>query len=100
MLTELRNRRLPDAAVGCCDGLKGLPESIRTTWPQATVQRCVVHMVRNSLRYASKKHWSAVTTAMREIYTAPTVEAAETRFAEFAAAWEHIYPAMIESWRS
>jgi transposase-like protein len=57
-------------------------------------------MVRNSLRYASKKHWSRVTKAMREIYTAPTVEAAETRFADFAAEWASTYPAMIEAWRS
>jgi putative transposase len=100
MLTELRNRGLVDALIVCCDGLKGLPESIRMTWPQATVQTCVVHMVRNSLRYASKKHWTRITAAMREIYTAPTVEAAESRFADFAAEWEALYPAMIESWRS
>jgi putative transposase len=88
MLTELRNRGLQVALIVCCDGLKGLPESIRLTWPEATVQTCVVHMVRNSLRYSSKKHWSKITTAMREIYTAPTVAAAEARFAEFADDWE------------
>jgi len=79
MLTELRNRGLADALIVCCDGLKGLPESIRITWPDAIVQTCVVHMVRNSLRYSSTKHWSRITAAMREIYTAPTVEAAEER---------------------
>lgn len=56
-------------------------------------------MVRNSLRYSSKKHWSKITAAMREIYTAPTVEAAEARFAEFAEQWEQLYPAMIQAWR-
>ncbi len=61
MLTELRNRGLADALIVCCDGLKGLPESIRLTWPEATVQTCVVHMVRNSLRYSSKKHWTRIT---------------------------------------
>ena len=100
MLTELRNRGLLDALIVCCDGLKGLPESIRLTWPEATVQTCVVHMVRNSLRYSSKKHWAKITAAMREIYTAPTVEAAEARFAEFAGEWEPLYPAMIQAWRS
>jgi putative transposase len=100
MLTELRNRGLQDALIVCCDGLKGLPESIRITWPEATVQTCVVHMVRNSLRYSSKKHWSRSTAAMPEIYTAPTVEAAEARFAEFAGEWEQLYPAMIQAWRS
>jgi putative transposase len=100
MLTELRNRGLQDALIVCCDGLKGLPESIRLTWPEATVQTCVVHMVRNSLRYASRKQWKQITTAMREIYTAPTVEAAEARFAEFAEQWEDTCPAMIQAWRS
>jgi putative transposase len=100
MLTELRNRGLQDALIVCCDGLKGLPESIRTTWPEATVQTCIVHMVRNSLRYASRKHWKRITTSMREIYTAPTVAAAEARFAEFADEWEDVCPAMIQAWRS
>jgi len=100
MLTELRNRGLADALIVCCDGLKGLPDAIRVTWPQATVQTCVVHMVRNSLRYASKKHWSAITKQMREIYTAPTVAAAETRFADFASTWRASYPAMIRSWET
>jgi putative transposase len=100
MLTELRNRGLVDALIVCCDGLKGLPDSIRTTWPEATVQTCVVHMVRNSLRYASKKHWGRITAQMREIYTAPTVEAAEARFAEFAGEWRELYPAMISAWES
>jgi putative transposase len=70
------------------------------TWPEATVQTCVVHLVRNSLRYASKKHWQAITKQMRQIYTAPTVPAAESYFADFAQEWEQTYPAMIQSWRS
>jgi putative transposase len=100
MLTELRNRGLVDVLIVCCDGLKGLPDAIRTTWPQATVQTCVVHLVRNSLRYASKKHWGQITKGLREIYTAPTVAAAEARFAEFSAEWGQKYPAMIRSWES
>jgi putative transposase len=100
MLTELRNRGLADALIVCCDGLKGLPESIRATWPQATVQTCVVHLVRNTLRYVSKKYWSTITREMREIYTAPSLPAAEARFAEFAEQWRPIYPAMISSWET
>ena len=84
MLTELRNRGIADALVVCCDGLKGLPEAIRVTWPEATVQTCVVHLVRNSLRYASKKYWQRITGQLREIYTAPTVAAAQERFADFS----------------
>ncbi len=99
MLGELRNRGLADALIVCCDGLRGLPESIRVTWPEAVVQTCVVHMVRNSLRYASKTHWGPITKSMREICTAPTTEAAETLFEAFAQDWEDTYPAMIRSWR-
>src|SRR5947209_1771477 len=98
MLTELRNRGVADALIVCCDGLKGLPDAIRATWPDATVQTCVVHLVRNSLRYASKKHWGQITRELREIYTAPTVEAAEVRFGAFAETWRATYPAMISSW--
>jgi len=100
MLTELRNRGIADALIVCCDGLKGLPDAIRATWPDATVQTCVVHMVRNSLRYASKANWGQITRQMRAINTAPTVEAAEVRFAEFAEAWRETYPAMISSWEN
>jgi putative transposase len=98
MLTELRNRGVADALIVCCDGLKGLPESIRGTWPDATVQTCVVHMVRNSLRYASKKHWAPITRQMRAIYEAPTLEAAQANFDEFAETWRDLYPAMIGAW--
>jgi transposase-like protein len=100
MLTELKNRGIADALIVCCDGLKGLPDAIRVTWPDATVQTCVVHMVRNSLRYASKANWGQITKEMRAIYTAPTVEAAEVRFAEFADNWRETYPAMISSWEN
>lgn len=99
MLTELRNRGILDACIVCCDGLKGLPEAITATWPQASVQTCVVHLVRNTLRYASKKYWSQITSQLRGVYTAPTVEAAEAAFDEFADRWEPLYPAMISMWR-
>lgn len=99
MLTELKNRGIQDVIIVCCDGLKGLPESIAATWPLATVQTCVVHLVRNSLRFASKKYWKAITVELREIYTAATVTAAQSRFEEFAETWEPIYPAMIGMWR-
>ena len=100
MLTELRNRGLVDVLIVCCDGLRGLPESIRAAWPDATVQTCVVHMVRNSLRYASRKHWGQITKAMRAIYTSPTVEAAEAHFEAFRDDWAATYPAMIRAWEN
>lgn len=76
VLAELKNRGLDDVCIACCDGLKGLPEAIEATWPQATVQLCVVHLVRSSLRYASKGHWGQISKHLRQIYTAPTIEAA------------------------
>jgi putative transposase len=100
MLTALRNRGVADVCIVCCDGLKGLPDAIGATWPLATVQTCVVHLVRNSLRYASKAHWSKITAGLRAVYTAPTVAAAEARFAEFAELWRGKYPAMVGMWNA
>jgi transposase-like protein len=100
MLTELKNRGVADVLIACCDGLKGLPDAIRATWPEVTVQTCVVHLVRNSLRYASKKHWGQITRELREIYTAPTAAVAEVRFGEFAETWRATYPAMVRSWEN
>ena len=100
VLTDLKNRGVKDSFIVCCDGLKGLPESIRATWPLADVQTCVVHLVRNALRYVSKKHWGKVTKDMREIYTAPSLQAAEARFAQFKTDWEATSPAMIKAWES
>lgn len=99
VLAELRNRGVADVCIACCDGLKGLPEAIEEIWPQATVQQCVVHLVRASLRYASKVHWSRLTRDLRQIYTAPTETAAEARFTEFENEWGPRYPAMIRLWR-
>jgi transposase-like protein len=98
MLTDLKNRGVKDVLIACCDGLKGLPEAITATWPQATVQSCVVHLVRNSLRYASKKDWAKVTAGLKHVYTAPTLAEAEARFTEFAQTWRGKYPAMIALW--
>ncbi len=101
VLTELRNRGVADVCIVCCGGLKGLPDAICGIWPLAIVQQCVVHLVRNSLRYASKKYWSKITgQQLREVSTAPTVAAAEARFAEFAEQWRGLYPAMVQMWEN
>ena len=99
-LSDLNNRGVADILIVACDGLKGLPEAITTLWPAATVQLCVVHLVRSSLKYASKKYWSPITKQLKQIYTAPTVQAAETAFQELCAEWEESYPAMIQLWRT
>lgn len=68
-------------------------------WPRATVQLCVVHLVRASLRYASRAHWGPITKALRTVYTAPTAGAAQARFAEFEADWGQRYPVIIRLWQ-
>lgn len=99
MLTDLKNRGILDACIVCCDGLKGLPAAIEATWPQATVQTCVVHLVRNSLRYASKKHWAQISRDLKQIYHCPSVEAAAVELEAFAEKWQDRYPAMVGLWR-
>jgi transposase-like protein len=99
-LAELRNRGVADVCIVACDGLKGLPDAIGEVWPQASVQLCVVHLVRASLRYASKAHWGQITKALRTVYTASTVDAAKAAFDEFDTDWGERYPAMIRLWRN
>ena len=83
VLTELKNRGVNDAFIVCCDGLNGLPEAIAAVWPRADVQTCVVHLVRNTLRYTPQNVWARITPDLRAIYTAPTLDAATERFHEF-----------------
>ena len=77
VLTELQNRGVKDIFIACVDGLTGLPEAIETVYPQARVQLCMVHLVRNSLRYVSYKHLKAVATDLKAIYSASTETEAE-----------------------
>ena len=100
VLTELRNRGIRDVLIVCCDGLTGLPEAIGAVWPQAIVQTCVVHLIRNSMRYASWKDRKVIAAALRPIYTAATVEAAEQAFEDFAGSeLGQRCPAVVDVWR-
>ena len=84
----------------CCDGLTGLPDAIAASWPQAIVQTCVVHLTRNSMRYASWKDRKAIAAGLRPIYTATTIEAAEQALETFAAsAVGSRSPAVVDVWR-
>ena len=100
VLTEIKNRGVGDVCIVVCDGLKGLPESITTVWPQALVQACVVHLIRNTFRYASRKYWDQIATDLKPVYTAATEAAAAARFDAFAASWGGQYPAIVTLWRS
>ncbi|MGN6576061.1 MAG: IS256 family transposase [Nocardioides sp.] len=98
---ELRNRGIRDVLIVCCDGLTGFPEAIEATWPQTTVQTCVVHLIRASMRFISYGDRKKVATALRPIYTAPTAEVAETELDAFAdSVWGKKYPATVATWRS
>ncbi|WP_307225030.1 IS256 family transposase [Microbacterium arborescens] len=100
VFTEPKNRGVEDVLIAVCDGLKGLPEAINTTWEQAVVQQCIVHLIRNSFRYAGRQHRDAIVRSLKPVYTAPSEAAAKDRFEEFAAEWGERYPAIIQLWRT
>ncbi|GGM53788.1 IS256 family transposase [Micromonospora sonchi] len=97
--TELRNRGVRDVLIACCDGLTGLPEAIEAVWPHTTVQTCVVHLIRAAMKFVSYKDRRAMAAALKDIYTAPTVEAAETALLAFAdSPLGKRYPAAVAVW--
>ena len=100
VLTELRNRGVTDVCIVCCDGLKGLPDAIAATWPQAVVQTCVLHLIRNTFRLAGRQDWAVIARDLRPVYTAPTEVAAAERFGEFAEKWCEKYPAIRTLWEN
>jgi hypothetical protein len=100
VLTEIRNRGTRDVLMVVCDGLKGFPEAIAQVWPQAVTQTCIVHLLRNSFRYASRRDWAAIAKDLKPVYTAATGAEALERFADFAGTWEARYPAIIRLWEN
>jgi putative transposase len=100
VLSEIKNCGVADVCMVVCGGLKGLPEAIETVWPAAITQTCVVHLLRNSFRYASKKDWSAIAKDLKPVYTAPSEQAAEEAFLAFTEKWEQRYPAIIKLWEN
>jgi transposase-like protein len=100
VLTDLKNRGVHDVFFVVCDGLKGLPDAVNTVFPAATVQACVIHLIRATLRYASRRYWDQLAKDLRAIYTAPTVEAAWAAFEELEEKWGKPYPAIPKMWRA
>jgi len=100
VLSELKSRGVADVCIVCCDGLTGLPDAIGVVWPQAVVQLCVVHLIRASLRYASRKYWVPLARDLRLIYAAADEAAAAAALEAFAAAWGDRYPAIVKLWRA
>lgn len=100
VLTEMRNRGVEDVFIMCTDGLKGFPEAIEAVFPKTITQTCIVHLIRNSLKYVPYKDRKPVATALKSIYTAATLEEAEYALEEVDEQWGEKYPAVIKTWRS
>ena len=100
VLTEIKNRGVNDVLMVVCDGLSGLPDAVGAVWPQTITQTCVVHLLRNTFRYAGRQHFDAIAKALRPIYTAPTEAAAMERFLEFCETWGERYPAIVRLWEN
>ena len=100
VLTEIRNRGVKDILIACVDGLTGFPEAIGHIYPRTQVQLCIVHMVRNSLRYVSWKDRRQVAQDLRSVYTATTAEAGYQALEEFAATWDARFPKISQAWRA
>ena len=99
VVTELRNRGVQDIFIACVDGLKGFPEAIETVFPRTQVQLCLVHMVRNSLKYVSWKQRKEVAADLKAIYQAPTDEQAEMNLTAFETKWDESHPSIGQSRR-
>jgi putative transposase len=99
VLNDLKARGVRDILILCGDGLTGLPDAAVSVFPSVDVQLCVVHHIRNCTKFVSYKDRKAFCAAMRPIYTAPTIEAAELAFADFESAWGSRYPMAVVSWR-
>ena len=99
VLTELQNRGVQDVFIACVDGLKGFPDAINTVFPKTKIQLCIVHMVRNSLRFVSYKDYKKVTADLKRIYGADTEELAKNHLIEFADKWDDQYPRISKIWR-
>lgn len=99
ILTELQTRGVQEIFIACVDGLSGFPEAINTVYPKAKVQLCIVHMVRNSLKYVSYKDRKALAADLKQIYTSISAEEAERELEAFAAKWDGKYGAISVQWR-
>ena len=98
VLTELQNRGLQDILIACIDGLKGFPDAINTVYPNTQVQLCIVHMVRNSMKFVPYNDYKAVTSDLKKIYQSVTEEEALLNLSKFGEKWDVKYPNISKSW--
>ena len=100
VLTELQQRGVEDILIACVDGLKGFPDAINAVFPHTHIQLCIVHMVRNSLKYVSWKDYKAVTADLKRVYRSATEDEALLELERFAETWDGQYPQIAKSWRT
>jgi putative transposase len=100
VLTDLKDRGVRDVFFVVCDGLKGLPDAVENVWPLATVQTCIIHLIRNTFRLTSRADVDAIKRDIKPIYTAPTADAAAVALDELEEKWGTKYRAMIRLWRN
>jgi len=99
VITELQNRGIKDIFIACVDGLKGFPEAIESVFPQTQVQLCIVHMVRNSVKYVSWKDRKQICSDLKKIYSSSTEQQAQEQLDAFAERWDAKYPTISKMWR-
>ncbi len=99
VITELQNRGVKDIFIACVDGLKGFPEAIESVFPHTQVQLCIVHMVRNSVKYVSWKDRKQVCSDLKKIYTSSTEQQAQEQLDAFGQKWDGKYPTISRMWR-
>jgi putative transposase len=100
VLTDLKNRGITDVFFLVCDGLKGLPDVVSNVWPLTTVQGCIIHLIRNTFRLASRRDWDRLKRDVKLIYTAPNEAAARAALDDLTNSWGARYPAMIRLWEN
>ena len=100
VLTNLHNRGVKDILIACVDGLKGFPEAIESIYPDTEIQHCIIHQIRNSMKYVASKNQKAFMADLKCVYKAVTLNAAESALDELEAKWGDKYPMVIKSWRS
>ena len=100
VLTELKNRGVKHLLITCVDGLKGFPEAISATFPEAKIQLCIVHMVRHSLKFVPWKDYKEVTRDLKLIYQSNTEEEAKLELERFSEKWDEKYPQISKSWNA
>lgn len=100
VLTELQNRGVKDILIACIDGLKGFPDAINTVFPETKIQLCIVHMVRNSVKYVPWKDYKAVTADLKLVYNSVTEDEAQLALEQFSERWDGKYPQISRSWKA